>query len=115
MLRTLFKRTFSTPPAPTIPPLPVLSNVPKVVSLSPARVEVIEGKQYYWCACGHTKTEPWCDGQHKTLSTIRPVKWVAPKSGIASICACRYSKREGRVLCDGSHSIVASEKDKPIQ
>lgn len=115
MLRTLLRRTFSTPPGSTPPPLPVLSNTPKVVSLTPARVEVIEGKQYYWCACGHTKTEPWCDGTHKGTSTIRPVKWVAPKSGMVSLCSCRGTLREGRVLCDGRHAVIASEKDKPIQ
>ena len=80
-----------------------LSNSPRVVSFAPARVAVEEGRTYFWCACGHTKTEPWCDGAHKALSTIRPVKWVAPKSGTANVCACRHTRREGRVLCDGGH------------
>ncbi len=99
MLRAAARRALSAAAAAP----PPLSNVPKIVQLSPARVEVAEGKTYFWCACGHTKTEPWCDGSHKLLSTIRPVKWVAPKSGTASICACRHTKREGRVLCDGGH------------
>ncbi len=102
MLRATARRALSASAAPP-PQLPILSNVPRVAALAPARVAVEEGKTYFWCACGHTKSEPWCDGQHKHLSTIRPVKWVAPKSGMASICACRHTKREGRVLCDGGH------------
>jgi CDGSH-type Zn-finger protein len=91
----------SAPPPP--PPPPQLAHSPRVVSFAPARVPVEEGRTYFWCACGHTRTEPWCDGAHKALSTIRPVKWVAPKSGTANVCACRHTKREGRVLCDGGH------------
>ena len=84
-------------------PADSLATAPQVVALEPKRVEVEEGKAYFWCACGFTKNEPWCDGSHKAASTIRPVKWVAPKSGIANICACRHTKRPGRVLCDGGH------------
>ena len=76
-----------------------------VRALTPLRLEVTEGKTYFWCACGRTQTEPWCDGSHKA-TTIRPVKWVAPKSGTASVCACRATRRPGRVLCDGSHAAV---------
>jgi CDGSH-type Zn-finger protein len=84
---------------------PPLHNDPVVRAVTPLRLEVEEGKTYFWCACGRTQTEPWCDGSHK-ITTIRPVKWVAPKSGTASICACRATRRPGRVLCDGSHAAV---------
>ena len=103
-LRPLLRRALS---APAAPPAATLSNTPRIAKLEPARVTVEEGKAYFWCACGHTKTEPWCDGSHKAVSTIRPVKWVAPKSGVANVCACRHTKREGRVLCDGGHVHLA--------
>ena len=83
----------------------MLHHDPIVRALTPLRLEVVEGKTYFWCACGRTTTEPWCDGSHKA-TTIRPVKWVAPKSGTASICVCRATRRPGRVLCDGSHAAV---------
>lgn len=86
------------------PPAPLFHD-PVVRSLTPLRLEVTEGATYFWCACGRTQTEPWCDGSHK-VTTIRPVKWVAPKSGTASVCACRATRRPGRVLCDGSHAAV---------
>ena len=90
-----------SPPGVSAP----LFHDPVVRSLTPLRLEVTEGATYFWCACGRTQTEPWCDGSHK-VTTIRPVKWVAPKSGTASVCACRATRRPGRVLCDGSHAAV---------
>ena len=35
---------------------------------SPLGVDVIEGKTYYWCACGKSKKQPFCDGSHKGTS-----------------------------------------------
>ena len=32
---------------------------------SPYAVEVKSGKSYYWCACGKSKNQPFCDGSHK--------------------------------------------------
>jgi CDGSH-type Zn-finger protein len=109
---SLARRALSTAAAGAAAPPPVLSNTPRIAALAPARVPVEEGKAYFWCACGHTKTEPWCDGSHKALSTIRPVKWTAPKTGTASICACRHTRREGRVLCDGGHVHLLAAEDK---
>ena len=104
LLRPRRPLSTSTTPSPTV------FHAPVVRSLTPLRIEVEEGKTYFWCACGRSQKEPWCDGSHKVTS-IRPVKWVAPKSGIASICACRATRRPGRVLCDGAHATVAAPTD----
>ena len=105
LLPSLLSRSSST--ASSAPPL---FHDPVVRALAPLRVEVEEGRTYFWCACGRTKSEPWCDGSHKA-TTIRPVKWVAPKSGIAGVCACRATRRPGRVLCDGAHAAVAAPSE----
>jgi len=58
------------------------------------------GKRYWWCACGRSKKQPFCDGSHKETQ-FRPVEWKAEKAEQAWFCAC---KRTGnRPLCDGSH------------
>jgi len=58
------------------------------------------GKSYWWCACGRSKKQPFCDGSHKETE-FRPVEWKAEKAEQAWFCAC---KRTGnRPLCDGSH------------
>ena len=30
----------------------------------PIAIEVEKGKSYYWCACGRSKKQPFCDGSH---------------------------------------------------
>ena len=59
-----------------------------------------EPAAYWWCACGRSKKQPFCDGSHKETE-FRPVEWKAEKAEQAWFCAC---KRTGnRPLCDGSH------------
>ena len=58
------------------------------------------GKSYWWCACGRSKKQPFCDGSHKETQ-FRPLEWKAEKAEQVWFCAC---KRTGnRPLCDGSH------------
>ena len=75
-------------------------------SEKPYATEVEEGKTYYWCACGKSKTQPFCDGSHKDTD-ISPVKYVADESGTAYFCGCKATK--DRPMCDGSHSIKVEE------
>ncbi|WGJ15909.1 CDGSH iron-sulfur domain-containing protein [Methylocapsa sp. D3K7] len=65
----------------------------------PANVEA--GKTYYWCACGLSNKQPFCDGSHKDTG-ITPVAWTAEKTGTSYFCGCKHSKAEP--LCDGSHA-----------
>ena len=66
----------------------------------PCKVKLEKDKDYYWCACGKTVSEPFCDGSHKG-SEIAPVKFKATKDGDAYLCGCKKSKSP--VYCDGSH------------
>lgn len=63
-------------------------------------VEVEAGKTYYWCACGRSAKQPFCDGAHKGTG-IEPVAYTAEATGKAFFCGCKHSKKEP--LCDGSH------------
>lgn len=72
----------------------------KATQNSPYRVEVEEGKSYFWCSCGESANQPFCDGSHKG-SEFTPVKFQAEKDGMVAFCGCRQSGNEP--MCDGSH------------
>lgn len=66
-------------------------------------VDVEAGKDYFWCACGQSKNQPFCDGSHKG-SEFRPLKWHAEETGTKWFCACKQTN--GQPLCDGSHKAL---------
>ena len=74
---------------------------PIIVQKAPRPVNVEAGKTYYWCSCGQSKNQPFCDGSHKG-SDFTPVAYKAEKDGPVYFCACKHSKNGA--LCDGSHS-----------
>ena len=72
-----------------------------IAQKEPYFVEVVEGKDYYWCACGRSKRQPFCDGSHKDTG-ITPQLYTASETKSVMFCGCKHSKR--KPLCDGSHN-----------
>ena len=71
-----------------------------VAQIGPYAVDVEAGKDYYWCRCGRSQSQPFCDGSHKDTA-FTPEKHTAEKTTKAYFCGC---KRTGSVpMCDGSH------------
>lgn len=73
---------------------------PVIAQKAPFPVEVEAGKTYYWCACGKSAKQPFCDGSHKGTS-FAPVAFKAEQTGKAYFCGCKHSANGA--LCDGSH------------
>jgi CDGSH-type Zn-finger protein len=69
---------------------------------SPYKVKLEEGKTYYWCTCGLSQNQPFCDGRHKQAQTDKkslPFQEFAQKE--VWLCGCKQTKTPP--FCDGSH------------
>ena len=76
-------------------------SAPKSAQTAPYPVEVEAGKTYFWCSCGESSNQPFCDGSHKGSDFV-PMKYTAEKDGKAFFCGCKHTSNAP--LCDGSHS-----------
>jgi CDGSH-type Zn-finger protein len=76
---------------------------PLIAQKAPFKVEVEPGKTYWWCACGRSASQPFCDGSHKG-TTLTPLKWVADLGGPIWFCGCK--RTASRPRCDGSHKML---------
>lgn len=74
-----------------------------IAQKSPYAVEVEAGKSYWWCACGRSKTQPFCDGSHKDTG-FTPLEYRAQASATVYFCGCKHSRNQP--LCDGTHKTL---------
>ncbi|HAL41307.1 MAG TPA: glutamate synthase [Gammaproteobacteria bacterium] len=74
---------------------------PIIVQTSPYPVDVSAGKKYFWCTCGRSQRQPFCDGSHEGTDFL-PHTYTASETKTAYFCGCKHSK--AAPLCDGSHN-----------
>lgn len=74
---------------------------PVIAAKQPIGVELEAGKTYHWCACGSSKSQPFCDGSHAG-SGIEPLEFTADSSAKKFLCQCKHTKNPP--FCDGAHS-----------
>ena len=77
-----------------------MSELPVMAKKGPYAADVEEGKKYWWCACGRSSTQPFCDGSHKGTE-FTPVEFIAEKTGMVVFCGCKRTKNQPR--CDDTH------------
>lgn len=71
-----------------------------IAQKSPYAIDVEAGKSYWWCSCGKSAKQPFCDGSHQG-SGFTPIEYKAEESKTAYFCGCKHGNNG--VLCDGSH------------
>lgn len=74
-----------------------------VAQKSPYKAEVKKGDRYFWCACGRSAKQPYCDGSHKGTG-ISPLPFVADEDKTVWLCGCKHTKNQP--FCDGGHKNV---------
>ncbi len=73
---------------------------PIVAAIHPKKVALTGGEDYYFCACGRSKNQPFCDGSHAGTE-FKPKSFKAEETGDAYLCQCKHSANTP--FCDGSH------------
>ncbi len=76
---------------------------PVVAQNNPYATPVEAGKSYWWCACGRSKAQPFCDGSHKGTG-LSPVEYKADRSRTVYFCGCKQTGTP--TMCDGTHSTL---------
>ena len=75
---------------------------PATPQKNPYKVMIEKDKVYFWCACGLSQKQPFCDGSHKREGEFKSIKYIAEESKEIFFCGCKMTKHPP--FCDGSHS-----------
>ena len=80
-----------------------MADDPVIAQKGPYQVELEAGKAYFWCTCGRSAKQPFCDGSHKETG-LQPMRFVSDAGGTFNLCGSKQS--DDMPFCDGSHNIL---------
>ncbi|MEC4982661.1 MAG: CDGSH iron-sulfur domain-containing protein [Oscillatoria sp. PMC 1068.18] len=75
---------------------------PIIADKKPVVLELEPGT-YYWCACGASQKQPFCDGSHQGTD-FTPQKFELTEPKKVALCNCKYTKNAP--FCDGTHAQI---------
>ena len=80
-----------------------MADDPVVAQKGPYQINLESGKAYFWCRCGRSLKQPFCDGTHKGTG-IEPLRFVADVTGTHNLCGCKAT--DDQPFCDGTHNML---------
>jgi CDGSH-type Zn-finger protein len=80
-----------------------MTELPKIATTHSIKINVEKGKTYYWCSCGLSAKQPFCDGSHKGTD-FAPITYTAEEDKLVGFCGCKLSAKSP--LCDGAHKSI---------
>ncbi|KXI24331.1 glutamate synthase-related protein [Photobacterium sanguinicancri] len=80
---------------------------PIVADNKPMKVELTKGQEYYFCSCGRSSNQPFCDGSHAGTG-FKPKSFIAEETGDCYLCQCKHTANAP--FCDGSHKQFSAEQ-----
>ncbi|NIP32247.1 MAG: glutamate synthase [Candidatus Dadabacteria bacterium] len=80
---------------------------PIIANNKPVLVSLEKGEEYFFCACGKSNNQPFCDGSHKGTS-FKPMSFTTDQNEEGYLCQCKHSKN--LPFCDGSHKQFSDEQ-----
>jgi CDGSH iron-sulfur domain-containing protein 3 len=80
-----------------------MSDEAKVAQKGPYQIALEANKPYFWCTCGRSAKQPFCDGAHKGTS-FQPQKFTVDKAATYNLCGCKAT--DDTPFCDGAHNML---------
>ncbi|MGA1133242.1 MAG: CDGSH iron-sulfur domain-containing protein [Prochlorotrichaceae cyanobacterium] len=76
------------------------TSEPTIAAKKPVVLE-LEAGNYFWCSCGQSANQPFCDGAHQGTSFM-PLKFQIEEQKKVALCLCKHT--QNHPFCDGAHS-----------
>ncbi|KAG2198772.1 hypothetical protein INT47_010558 [Mucor saturninus] len=87
----------------------IKAPVATFVQPKPYKVDLEPGKDYYYCTCGESKNQPFCDGSHRAAGKFKPTKITVDEAKSYFLCGCKLTGN-AQGFCDGTHRKEAGIK-----